>query len=70
MSIRSQNSNSFVGCNENKTDEENIFIKMISTEPDILYKILSELNEETTIAFGQCCNRIRLIFHHFHVWER
>jgi len=33
----------------------NPFLKMISLEEDILYKILEELSEETIIALGYTC---------------
>ena len=48
----------------------NPFLKMISLEEDILYKILEELSEETIIALGYTCKRCRQLFEVLHVWNR
>ena len=48
----------------------NPFLGMISSEEDILYNILRQLSEETTIALGYTCKRCRQIFEAFHVWKR
>ena len=48
----------------------NPFLRMLSSEEDILYNILKRLNEETVIALGYTCKRCRQIFEAFNVWER
>ena len=53
-----------------ETNEENVFLKLLSTEQDILYKIISELETETIVSLGHTCKKCKRIFIQFGVWKR
>ena len=56
--------------NNSETNEENVFLKLLSTEQDILYKIISELKTETIVSLGHTCKKCKRIFIQFGVWKR
>ena len=51
-------------------NSENVFLNLIATEQDILYKIISELSNETIDALGHTCKKCRKIYLQFGVWNR
>ena len=53
-----------------ETNEKNVFLKLLSTEQDILYKIISELETETIVSLGHTCKKCKRIFIQFGVWKR
>ena len=51
-------------------NQENLFLLVLSSEQDILDKILSKLDKRTILALGHCCQESKNIFYKFGVWQR